>query len=511
MDGRLFENIVDRVCATLDLQAAITDLQRLLEAHTGIEGIFLGHHAREEKRVYSLAYAGNSRSRELKYAQPAQDALHDYLLSDKRKELNLVNHLNDFPALAATLPPHIPPNHSLYECRVRLDGEHIGMLAFHSVGPPLSDATLGLFMKIRGPVALNLANRLSQLKLWPRRGQALPSPSWAESDHIVCSSPAMRSVYRLLNAAAPTDNTVLLTGETGVGKDVLAHHVHALSPRSQGPFVHVNCGSIPEALIESELFGHQKGAFTGAGANHVGFFEQACGGTIFLDEIGELPLTMQTRLLQVLQNKSIRRLGGTRDIPLDFRVVAATNRDLESMCRDGRFRRDLFFRLDCFRVEIPPLRNRKSDIPVLAENLLKTIALNHGRPGAPSIGAAAMNRLIGYDWPGNIRELKNCLQRSLVLSDGAAFQIDLSPSFACGPSAADTLAPGAVSVDGIGEPPRSMASLEDHIRLHLERALRRSGYRIHGKGGAAELLDINPSTLRSRLKKLGIPFGRQMT
>ncbi|OIQ50893.1 Transcriptional regulatory protein ZraR [Pseudodesulfovibrio hydrargyri] len=513
MSDRLFENIVDKVCSTLDLQLAITHLQKLLEARTDIEGVFIGHHAPEEKQVYSLVYAGKSHSEECRQKQPVQDALHNYLLSNRRKELNIVNRLNEFPAMAITLPSCIPTSHSLYECRVRLDGRHIGMLAFHTPGPHLSDATLDLLMKIRGPIALSLANKLSALRVWSHDelGDSAVAPE--SGGHFVCPSSAMRMVYRLLSAVAPTGNTVLLTGETGVGKDALARRLHDLSPRRAAGFVHVNCGSLPESLIESELFGHQKGAFTGAGSDRIGLFEQANGGTVFLDEIGELPPAMQTRLLQVLQNKTIRRVGGSRDVPLDFRVVAATNNDLEAMCRDGRFRRDLYFRLNCIRVEVPPLRHRREDIPVLAEYFVRKKAQEYGWSAAPPIGSD-MDRLVRYDWPGNVRELENCLDRSLILSCGAPFRVHLDPHFAAdrghGASRAhvqDSSMAGEGDASGLSQ---GVPTLDECVRDHMLDALRRSGGRIHGKGGAAELLDVNPSTLRSRLKKMNIPFGRQL-
>ncbi len=512
MNGRLFETLVDRVCSTLDLQAAISEVQLLLGSHTGIEGIFVGHHAKDEKKVYNLAYADKSRGLNLNHIQPAKDELHDYLLSNERRELNMIARLNDFPAMAVTLNSHIPAHHTLYEFRVRLDGEHIGMLAFHTARPDLNDSTLDLLMKLRGPIALSLANRLAKMQVWPPSEKPCP-PGARDCPHVVCTSPAMRPIYEMLDATAPTSNTILLTGETGVGKDVLARHVHSLSPRSGKPFVHVNCGSIPESLIESEFFGHRKGAFTGAVANHKGFFEQADGGTIFLDEIGELPLTMQTRLLHVLQNKIIRRIGDARDIPLDFRVVAATNCDLDGMCRDGRFRRDLFYRLNCIRIEIPPLRERRKDIPLLAGSLLQTIAREQGQSSAPSINGADMDRLVRHDWPGNIRELENCLQRSVALSKGTTLNIDLSPNLTRPPQfrTASPTTPQAVSIHAADGAFQRKTSLQDHIRSHLEEALHLSGGRIHGKGGAAELLDINPSTLRSRLKKYGIPFGRQIS
>lgn len=518
MDEGFFGKIVAQICSTMDLQKAIMGLQKLLSAKTEIEGVFIGHYASDKKYVHNLGYAGKDYSEELHYRQAAHGVLDEYLLSNKRQELNIIDRLGDFPALAETLPAHIPLDHSLYECRVRLDDEHIGMLAFHAKTPNLSNDIRELLLAIRAPIALNLANKLLQLQLLQQGGQVDLSTDLSDPRHIICTSLAMRSVYGMLSAAAPTNNTILLNGETGVGKDVLARHIHAISLRNKAPFIHVNCGSIPSSLIESELFGHERGSFTGANASRIGFFEQADGGTIFLDEIGELPLIMQTKLLQVLQNKTIRKVGGSKEIPIDFRVITATNRDLEMMCHEGEFRRDLFFRLHCIQVEIPPLRARREDIPLLVERLLIKIVHDSGELNVPVLSNIDMDRLVDYDWPGNIRELENCLQRSWVLSAGRNFCVhlpvrlkqDIMPLSAGIPNF-ERQGINDIYHNNIPSSPHitNDLSLNTNIKNHLEEVLRLANGRIHGNGGAAELLKINPSTLRSKLKKMGISFGKK--
>ena len=516
---RLFEEIVATICSTQDLGRVFHDLQQLLRAHSKIEGIFLGHHMPDARELYHLAYADSRTSHILDSRRPADDELHDYLLSTGRREMNVFTALGDFPAMARTLASHIPEQNSLYELRVRLDGTHIGMLAFHTPEPCLSNEMLDLLMKIRAPIALALANRLRALSAWPGAPGVRPGePGGSESFHIHGSSAVMRSVYRTLHLAAPTDSTVLLTGETGVGKDVYARYVHALSPRKGKPFVHVNCGGIAEALIDSELFGHKKGAFTGALADHAGFFEQAAGGTVFLDEIGELPLPVQARLLLVLQDKTIRRVGDTRVIPLDIRIIAATNCDIGRMCREGRFRKDLYYRLSGIPVEIPPLRERKEDIPALAEQFLRQAAREAKRPDAPAISPQDMAGLVRHDWPGNVRELENCIRRSFILSGGGILRMDIPLRDAAPDRLADAGPPPLFAADGNAARIYALASpggagfpqpsLADGNRMLIEQALRQAGGRVHGPGGAAELLGIHPSTLRSRMRKLGILFGR---
>jgi DNA-binding NtrC family response regulator len=244
---------------------------------------------------------------------------------------------------------------------------------------------------------------------------------------IVGRHPRLRAALRLLERVAPTETTVLLTGESGTGKELFARALHALSPRRRGPAVAVNCAAIPEALLENELFGHEKGAFTGADRRQPGRFELASGGTLFLDEIGEIPLGIQGKVLRVLEERTFERVGGGRTLQADLRLVAATNQDLQRMVEEGRFRADLFFRLNVFPIELPPLRERASDLPLLARHLVAEIARRHQLP-APRLGEGAGELLAGQSWPGNVRELANLLERAVILADGPELRpADLEP------------------------------------------------------------------------------------
>lgn len=245
-------------------------------------------------------------------------------------------------------------------------------------------------------------------------------------DNMIGSSPAMKRVFDIVRRAAPSSATVLLQGPNGSGKDLVAHAIHNLSPRSNGPFVAVNCGAIPEGLIESELFGHEKGAFTGAVGQHAGSFESANHGTLFLDEIGELPLQMQVKLLRALENRSFTRVGGTQTVEVDIRVVAATNRDLKALVAGGRFREDLYFRLNVVEIDMPALKDRAADIPLLASRFIKDISEQNGG-GVTGITPAAMKLLERYSWPGNVRELKNVVERMIVLSSGGMLDVEDVP------------------------------------------------------------------------------------
>lgn len=502
MNG-LLDRIVECLSGTRDLKNSFQQLQRLLKAHTGIEGIFLGHHAPGRREVFDLVYADSAGCREMVERKAVDGELRSYLLSAGRQELNVLPELGRFPALTNALYM-IPSSHGLYDLRVRLDGEHIGMLAIHTPHPAISDETARLLMRVRQLVALPLAMRLESLRVEPL---AVPVSRARPGECCLQSvSPTMLAVQQKMAAVALSDMTVLLTGETGVGKDVYARHMHALSARRNGPFVHVNCGGIAESLADSELFGHEKGAFTGAQQSFAGLFEQAHTGTLFLDEIGELPLSTQARLLLVLQDRCIRRVGGFRSIPLDIRIIAATNRDLEAHCRAGHFRQDLLFRLNSISLRIPALRERPEDIPLLATHLLAAAAKEFGLVQAPAIHPADMAALVNAPWLGNVRELAGCLRRSLIFSTGPVFRVDTTPAFPPVPPTPLATPHEERALGVCGASPAE--PLQAHIRRHLEDALVRCGGRIHGPGGAAEQLGINPSTLRSRLRKLGIPFGR---
>ncbi len=307
---------------------------------------------------------------------------------------------------------------------------------------------------------------------------------------IVGSESGLREVMSMVRQVAGRDTPVLLLGETGTGKEIVAQSVHMTSRRRSGPFVAVNCGAIPETLLDSELFGHEKGAFTGAHGTRRGRFERADAGTIFLDEIGELPHAAQVRLLRVLQSREIERVGGSDTIRVDVRIVAATHRNLEEMASTGRFRRDLLFRLNVFPIRIPPLRERREDIPPLVHHFIDAKTREMHMPVRPGLAAGALERLVAYDWPGNVRELENVIERALILSRGNPLDFaDL------------TRAETRDAPWGAGEP---VQPLDRAIAQHIRRALAVSRGRISGAGGAADLLGLHPNTLRSRMKKLGL-------
>jgi PAS domain S-box-containing protein len=333
-----------------------------------------------------------------------------------------------------------------------------------------------------------LKDRLSQENL-ALRSEIDQSSMFEE---IVGTSAPLRQVLSLVEKVAATDSTVLITGETGTGKELIARAIHKRSPRAGRPFVTVNCGAIPPALVGSELFGHEKGAFTGAVQRRVGRFEMADGGTIFLDEVGELPQETQVALLRVLQERTFERVGGSRPIAADVCVVAATNRDLDRAIADGLFRRDLYYRLSVFPIRMPPLRERPEDIPLLVEYLTRRYAARLGKT-ITGIGRRTQDLLAAYDWPGNIRELQNVIQRAVILSEGALV-VDES-----------WLQKRARSAVGAGTLVRPSEGEESRL---IEDALAGSRGRVAGPAGAAARLGIPRSTLESRIRRLRIDKNR---
>jgi transcriptional regulator with GAF, ATPase, and Fis domain len=392
------------------------------------------------------------------------------------------------------------------------EGEVIGWLSFGALRTPRAwPEQLVRRLRLIGDI---FANALSRRRKEEELRQALAenvglrkrlereNAVWREEvlhcrdfDEIVGESPRLKRALLQVEQVAKTDSTVMLLGETGTGKDLIATAIHRRGRRAERPLVRVNCAALPATLIESELFGHEKGAFTGAVARRPGRFELADGGTIVLDEIGELPLDLQGSLLRVLQGGEFERLGSSQTRRTDTRVIASTNRNLEAMVEKGAFRADLFYRLGVFPIDVPPLRERREDIPLLVAYFVEKLRLKLGRK-VMRIPDRAVKELAAYDWPGNVRELENIIERSMIVSAGPELEVDGIPWH---------------TQPHIGKPPSAPAAetasirpLAEVEREYIRRVCEHCGWKVNGEGGAAERLGLKPNTLRSRMKKLGI-------
>lgn len=356
-----------------------------------------------------------------------------------------------------------------------------------------------LLTRVAGQIAIAVRNATSYERIEELNAQLAREKVYLEDeirsehqfDEIIGRSRALGRVLREIETVAPTDSTVLVLGETGSGKELVARAIHQLSARRDHAFVKLNCAAIPTGLLESELFGHEKGAFTGAINQRIGRFELANRGTVFLDEVGEIPLELQPKLLRVLQEREFERLGSTRTIRTDARLIAATNRDLAAFVEEGKFRQDLFYRLNVFPITVPPLRERREDIPMLVRHFAQQFA-RQMRKSIETIPSETMETLTGYDWPGNIRELQNLIERAVILSSGPTLDVPVTALNGRSVSrSSDTRAAGT-------------ETLEDADRRHITAALERSKWVIAGPNGAAARLGIKRSTLQFRMRKLGI-------
>jgi PAS domain S-box-containing protein len=314
----------------------------------------------------------------------------------------------------------------------------------------------------------------------------------SRDNEIIGKSHGFRTVLQQVEHVAPTDSTVLIMGETGTGKGLIARRIHELSSRRDRPLVNVNCAALPATLIESEFFGHEKGAFTGAIDRKIGRFELADGGTIFLDEIGDLPIDLQAKLLRVLQDHEYERIGSSKTKTVDARVIAATNRDLDKQIEQGAFRADLYYRLGVFPIRIPPLRERRDDIPLLVWFFITSLQSRLGKT-FESVPSRIMDALTSYDWPGNVRELQNIVERAMILSSGTSLELDDV-----------SLGPYRTTHASENNDPQKGDNLEDAQRAHIVRVLEECGWKVRGKDGAAERLGLKRTTLQSRMKKLAI-------
>jgi transcriptional regulator with GAF, ATPase, and Fis domain len=507
-----FMNATLRICSHLEVEKGLHDCLEYLSEHMPADHLFLQRYEADYGAMRIVVHASSDKSEKVDILIPIpaeakagldnaielaqDDQLPAVLMFDGKQESALHNSLLGELGL--------PPSSTMVIPLV-IKEKFAGYLAVLAEGlDRFDDGHATLFGTLKEPFFIALSNTLEHEQVLRLKERLADDNRYLHGEllsksgtDIIGADFGLAGVMRQVGQVAQTDSVVLLTGETGVGKDVFANAIHLGSARRKGPFIAVNCGAIPRSLIDSELFGHEKGAFTGALSTKRGRFERADGGTILLDEIGDMPLEAQVRLLRVLQEREIERVGGARAIPVDIRIVAATNQDLTAMVKDGRFREDLLYRINVFPILVPALRERTEDIPALVQHFIESKAKELKISEAPRLAPGAIDVLMTYKWPGNVRELQNVIERAMIIHQGGVLSFDELSSSLPPPANQTSLDSGSGAI-----------GLDAAVVFHIRRVLEKTNGKVSGPGGAAELLEMNPNTLRDRMKKLGIQFKK---
>ena len=509
-ENEFFRNATLRICGDLEIEEAMCTCVRYMREFLPVDRMFLQVYEPDLGAMRTVATATAEDGEKADLLTPLAEETRERIRQRgvaAQEDVVVIDSEERNPVAREMLRFHGIQGSSILRMRLATEGGRLGAVVLTAEGADrYTVEDVCLLRLLEDPFTIAMANTLQHRELTRLRDRLADDNRYLHrellsisGDEIVGADFGLREVMQKVRQVAPTESPVLLTGETGVGKDVIANAIHLGSPRREGPFIPVNCGAIPESLLDSELFGHEKGAFTGALSRKRGRFERADTGTILLDEIGEMPLEAQVRLLRVLQHREIERVGGTERIPVDIRIIAATNHDLATMVQAGRFREDLWFRLNVFPIVVPPLRDRSSDIPALVQHLIERKAGELKIGETPQLAPGAIDDLMAYDWPGNVRELENLVERAMILHQGEPLRFDDLGTSVPGKVAAAPPATGEESLD-----------LDAAVAHHIRRVLGMTGGKIHGPGGAGELLGMNPNTLRYRMRKLGIPFRKQL-
>ena len=507
----LLLNLTNSVVSNLDLRdvlrAVSASIRRVMQCD-GV-GVCLPEPGTDRLRLYALDFPAGRGMIQEGMLPPGEDVSALTAMRTGRPVRVASNELSGDHLLAAVGVKTL--------CQLPLISQKktLGLLTLGSLNEnAFSDEEIGFLSQVANQVAIAVENSIAYRHIAELRDQLAQEKLYLEDEirtelkfeEIIGTSEALRRVLSQVETVAPTDSTVLIYGETGTGKELIARAVHNLSTRKANAFVKLNCAAIPTGLLESELFGHERGAFTGAISQRVGRFELANRGTVFLDEIGEIPLELQPKLLRVLQEREFERLGSTRTLRSDARLIAATNRDLEAMMQDQTFRSDLYYRLNVFPIVVPALRERPEDIPLLVRHFVQQFSRRTNR-NIDTIPSATMKELVRYDWPGNIRELQNVIERAVIVSTGPVLKVPLGDLTSRVPVPA---------VGEIGRPAESFGSakdmrsvLEDTERAQILAALERANWIVAGPKGAAAILGMKRSTLQSRMQKLDIRLSRR--
>jgi len=504
--NEFFRNATLRICSSLDIDKALLSFMDYIRPFIPVSRVYISMFDPSSGILSNLANVDQAGKKKTLPSTPLPRAAIQELESAKKAGEVKISYWNGRSELAKVLRPDFDlTNRSVLAMDLVLEGKRLGFLALDAEGiTGFTQEHVELISLLREPFSIAISNalryeevlKLKEIVDAENRELSRELRSFSISE-IVGADFGLRDVMEMVRQVASLDSPVMLLGETGTGKELIANTIHFTSTRRSGPLVKVNCGAIPENLIDSELFGHERGAFTGAITQKKGRFERADAGTIFLDEVGELPLQAQLRLLRVLQEKEIERVGGTKTIPVDVRIIAATHRDMAELVRTGVFREDLWFRVNVFPITLPPLRQRKEDIPALVHHFLEKKSKDLKIYPTPTIPIEEVERLKAYHWPGNIRELENLIERELIhmRGRGRGELLRFDHLEVLEKSKATSLEP---------EREDDLLTLDEAMSGQIRQALQRCNGKISGPAGAAQVLGINPNTLRSRMRKLGI-------
>jgi transcriptional regulator with GAF, ATPase, and Fis domain len=505
-----FRQVTLRICGSLEIEKALWQCLLYIRDFLPASQMSLHIYHRDVGVVETVASASLEGFRAMTLNSQLSDLTRKNIEKQGLIRVRAIPRLGDDPVCSPVAEKFNALDLPAVVSDLVLERKLLGVLAIFGNGRiPFTDEHVQLVGTINEPFAVALTNSLRYRELRKLRDLLADDNRYLQDElrrmvgeDVIGSDFGLKPVMDLVRQVAPLDSPVLLLGETGSGKEVVANAIHKTSLRRNAPFIKVNCGAIPPTLMDSELFGHEKGAFTGALSQKRGRIERAHTGTLFLDEIGELSLDAQVRLLRVLQEKEIERVGGSDPIAVNIRVIAATHRNLEAMLNNGSFREDLYFRLRVFPILIPPLRSRMMDLPALVQHFIQKKAREMKRSPVPGLASGALDRLMAYHWPGNVRELENAVERALILSRGE-------------PLVFDEIAPKTEKIPGdrlfplsAPEPIPEVLDLNAMTSQHIRMILNKCKGRVEGEKGAARHLNIHPSTLRKRMRKLGIPFGR---
>ncbi|MGD8388751.1 MAG: sigma 54-interacting transcriptional regulator [Desulfobacteraceae bacterium] len=511
-DMDFFHQATLRICGTLEIEKVASRCFEYLRDFVPLDGIMLNIFDLENCLTDNLAMVTRLNINKNAFPISTPPETRDFL-ERQSDRVRILGSRDGNPVSRAVYTALGMKSVSSLVLDLKLDEKTLGVVVLFAKGPNRYQSRQTRLLKLlHDPFAMAMANTLQHHEVVRLKNMMFSHNRYLRrklsrflNEEIVGAKYGLRNVMEMVAQVAPLDSQVLLLGETGVGKDVIANAIHRASPRKDGPYIKVNCGAIPESLIDSELFGHEKGAFTGASSQKPGRFERAHQGTLFLDEIGELPRHAQVRLLRVLQDKEIERVGGTRSEKVDVRVIAATHRNMEKRVQTGQFREDLWFRINVFPITIPPVRKRKCDILALVNYFVERKANELHIQCNRHLAPGALERLQAYDWPGNVRELQNVVERALILNQASNPDQPLAFEEISGKlrEAAET---GYSPKGPTGTPP---LTLNEAMRRHIQHVLDMTHGKIQGRNGAANLLSIHPNTLRNRMQKLGMSFGGQ--